>query len=48
MLDRARGMESGRVRERILTVTDTLRRHGGGPEAQDVLARAEYQLRVDL
>jgi tetratricopeptide (TPR) repeat protein len=48
MLDRARGMESGRVRERVLAVSEAIRAQGDSIAVRDFAERVAEQFSVPL
>jgi tetratricopeptide (TPR) repeat protein len=48
MLDRAQGMESGRVRDRVMAVSEAIRAQGDSIVAREFAERAEDQLTVPM
>lgn len=48
MLDRARGMESHRIRDRVLAVSDAIRAHGDSMTAREFTERSRDQFSVPL
>jgi len=48
MLDKARGMESRRVRDRLMTVVTAIRAHGATMATQELAERVRDQFSVPL